>query len=116
MRAVLLAAALLLAPAAQTHAAKRSPSVRVVDTSPLTVRGADFRARERVVVTLRRDRLALATRSLRTGATGGFVVSFAAVTLHRCDGGATITAVSASGATAKTRLPQPACPPSLGIP
>src|SRR5688500_2823065 len=109
MRPVLITV-LMLALVAPAQAAKASPSLRLVDTSPLTVRGVAFGPRQAVVVTVRQDGLVRARRTVRASATGGFAVSFAATSIHRCSGAATITAVNSAGAVAKLRLAQPLCP------
>ncbi len=111
---VIVVAVLLLVLAAPAPAAKQQPSLRVVGTSPLTVRGAAFPARMAVVVTVRQDGLLQARRTVRSGSAGGFAVTFAGTGVHPCDGGAmSITAVSSSGAVAKAKLPQAFCPPPL---
>jgi hypothetical protein len=115
MRATIVAV-LMLVFAAPGLAAKRLPVLRVVDTSPLIVRGAAFPARDAVVVRVREDGRTLARRSVRASTTGRFAVTFHVAVGHRCGGNTTITAASASGAVAKTKLPQPACPPPLRSP
>jgi hypothetical protein len=113
MRAVLLAA-LLLALAASASAAKQPPTIRVVETSPLTARGAAFPARRIVTVTVRQDGRLEARRSVRASRAGAFVVAFPGTSVHRCGGGTTtVTAVSSTGAVAKAKLPQTLCPPPL---
>ena len=120
MRAILIGA-LLFGLAASAPAATSKPTLLVVDTSPLTVRGASFGAREAVVVTVKREGRLLARRSVRTGAAGRFAVTFNDTAIgvgHRCNGGddTTIVARSASGAVAKASLPQTLCPPPLRTP
>lgn len=91
----------------------RQPTLRVVDTTPLTVRGSAFGAREKVVVTVREEGRTVARRSLRSGTAGGFVAAFTAIAVHRCSwSDVIITARSARGAVAKAKLPQPLCPPA----
>ncbi len=101
---------------AMASSTTRAPTLRVVGASPLTVRGEAFAAREAVVVTVRQEGRMRARRSLRAGSRGGFAVAFAGAAVHRCGGGATITAVGATGAVAKAKLPQTACPPPLASP
>jgi hypothetical protein len=115
MRATIVAV-LMLVLAPPGLAGKRPPTLRVVDTSPLTVRGAAFPARDAVVVRVREDGRTLARRSVRASTTGAFAMTFGVAAGHRCGGETIITAVSVSGAVAKTKLPQPACPPPLRSP
>jgi hypothetical protein len=60
------------------------PSLRLVDRAPLTVRGANFKARELVRVTASVEE-ATATRSVRTGPGGGFTVRFLTLGAGRCE-------------------------------
>jgi hypothetical protein len=98
-------------------AGTRQPSLRLVDADPVTVQGARFGSSQPVRVTVLRDDRAIARRTVRTGAAGGFVARFAAVAVHRCNGGVVeITARSASGRFAVAKVPQPLCPMPLRAP
>jgi hypothetical protein len=98
--APILAAALI---AATPAGAATHPTLKAVRMQPLTVRGAGFVPRERVVV-----RMAQARVVVRTSRLGGFVVAFA--TYDRCTGGRVI-AIGTSGDHALHRLPPVMCPP-----
>lgn len=112
MRTFVLIAA-LLALAASASAGTTKATLRVVDASPLTVRGAGFHAEQSVRLTLRRDGRLLVRRNISTGPRGGFRATFASEALHRCGGDVAITARDASGRFAAAKLPQPDCPPPL---
>jgi hypothetical protein len=120
MRAILIAALLLAPGAVSAPAATQKPTLRVVDTSPLTVQGASFGARDLVVVTVKREDRVLARRSVRAGATGRFSVTLSDTVngtgRDRCSfESTTIVARSASGtAVAKAPVPKTLCPPPLG--
>jgi hypothetical protein len=121
MRAILIAALLLALATVSAPAATEKPTLLVVDSTPLTVRGAYFGARELVVVTVKREDRLLARRSVRTGATGRFSVTFTGTFIgtgaDRCSFADTTTIVarSASGvAVAKAPVPKTLCPPPLG--
>jgi hypothetical protein len=105
-----------LVAAASAAAALRQPSLRLVDVDPLTVQGLRFGSSQPVRLTVTRDDQTLARRTVRAGTGGGFVVRFAAVGVHRCDGGLQITARSASGRFAVAKVPQPLCPMPLSRP
>ena len=119
MRAILIAALLLALATVSAPAATQKPTLLVVDSTPLTVRGAYFGAREAVVVTVKREDRLLARRSVRTGAAGRFSVIFIETSVdtgaHRCSfGDMTIVARSESGvAVAKAPVPKTLCPPPL---
>lgn len=116
MRTVTLIA-VLLAVAATASAGTRQPSLRLVDDAPLTVQGARFGSSETVRITVARNGRSIARRTVRSGPAGGFVARFAAVTLHRCDGGVVaITARGAGGRFAAAKLPQADCPMPLSTP
>ena len=78
--------ALLIALASSGVAgAQAAPALRVLDTSPVTVRGTGFHSGERVTVTLvlnRSSRLRSATAS----AAGRFVALFTGVPIGHCQG------------------------------
>src|ERR671931_283097 len=59
--------------------ARDLPGLRLLDRSPLSLRGSHFAPRERVRVTVSGD--ASAARTIRTGAGGGFVVTFQTVSV-----------------------------------
>ena len=89
------------------------PTLRIVRTAPLTLRGANFKARERVRVTVvsgdhRAAPLVRATSS------GAFTVVVRDVTFHPCDFEA--RAVGRAGSRAEAKVPQRLCPPSLDSP
>jgi len=87
-------------------AAAGSARIRIVDASPLTVRGSGFVAHERVRVTV--DAETSATRRVLTGSAGGFVARFPAITFGYCTA-FVIRAVGANGETAVVRIAAPEC-------
>ena len=83
-----------VAPADATHAA--APSLRLVTLSPLTLRGAGFRAGERVRVTLT-VRVLRAGRTLRADALGRFTYRpQTMIVLDPCRGTIVVNAVGGS--------------------
>lgn len=114
MRGVVLCAAVLAAVvvAGGASSGTATPSLRLVDSSPLTVKGVAFKARERVRVTatLESGTLRAVVRASRRGV---FTVTFEEIAV-RC--GFTVRAVGAGGSRASLKLPQPACPPPLARP
>lgn len=104
---ILLATA-LIALGAVTAANATSPTLRLVDRSPLLVRGSGFKAGEHVRVwlvltTSRRYRDTLA------GAAGGFTVRFT-VTPLQCPFLRSLTATGSKGSRAALKLPPSMCP------
>jgi hypothetical protein len=81
MKQACLAVLLLLAVVASAAAASSSPSLRLVDRAPVTVRGSGFAAGERVTVVL--SSVTRVSRAVHAGAGGGFVVRFPR-SLGRC--------------------------------
>ena len=109
MRRVGLALSLLTAGSLTVSvglAASVQPALRLVTVRPLEVRGSNFKAKERVKVTL----YARTEKVRRTTATeaGSFTTSFGAVPLSHCDG-FLIRAVGSQGSVATTKIPRPAC-------
>lgn len=116
---LLLAAALLLlalvpAGAAVDTTASGKARLRLLDSTPVKIRGTGFAAGERVVV--RVIGLAGLTRK-RTiaGAKGGWTLTFPNLAYDRC-GGLIVNAVGNEGSRAGLKLPQPLCPPPLRAP
>jgi hypothetical protein len=97
------------APAA-TAASGAVPKLRLVDLTPLTLRGSGFRAQERVRLTLAFRRVRTA-RTIRSGRAGGFTVRFRTLlALDPCRGTVVVTAVGAASglrATWKRRCRPP---------
>jgi hypothetical protein len=87
------------------------PALKVLDRTPLVVRGTNFRRSELVRVTYRSTGEPV-VRKARTGTAGGFTVRFPEVSVHPCSGGATIIARGSSGTFALAKLPAPLCPPA----
>ena len=86
------------------------PALRVVEASPLVVRGTGFHARERTRVTLYAEQTK--TEVVTATAAGTFRVSFGDVPLSRCDG-FRIVAVGRAGSRARlVRPPLPECNPN----
>lgn len=102
----------LLASAANGGEARKKATLKLAGGAPLTVRGADFLAGEKVRITL--SGKVTRTKQVTAGAAGGFVVRFT-VAFDRCT--ATIVrAVGAKGSLAGLKLPPLACPaPGAGL-
>jgi hypothetical protein len=106
---VALAVAVLAATGATAPTAK--PRLTMIAAAPVTVRGSQFRAHERVRVVLHEAAGATVVHRVRAGGRGRFTTSFGTVTLGRC-GGFSVTATGALGSRATLRRPQlPACMP-----
>ena len=103
----------LLALTASASAGTTKATLRIVDPSPLTVRGAGFHVEQAVRLKVSQDGRTLVRRTVNTGLRGGFTWSFTSVTLHRCGGDVAISAQDASGRLALAKLPLPECPPPL---
>jgi hypothetical protein len=117
MRTFALIFAVLAVATASASAGTIKATLRVVDLTPLTVRGTGFHAEQSVRVAVRRDGTLLARRTIRSGIRGGFTTRFAAVSLgHSCGSAVAITARDASGRLATAKLPLPECPPPLRLP
>ena len=104
----ILLATTFVALVAVTAAIAATPTLRVVDRSPLVVRGTGFKPGEHVRVwlvltTARRSRDALA------GTTGGFTVRFT-VTPLQCPFVRSLTATGSRGSRAALKLPPSMCP------
>jgi hypothetical protein len=105
----ILAAALavaLLGSAAIGGESRAKATLKLAGSSPLALRGANFRAREPVRVSL--SGRVNQTKQVTAGSGGGFVVRFPAA-YNRC-GAIIARAVGAQGSRAGLKLPQPACP------
>jgi hypothetical protein len=101
-----------LALSAPAIAAGPPPSLHLVTTEPLTVRGAHFRSHERVRVT---EHVNTAKRTLivRASATGAFRVVFSPpYSVDPCVESLRVTAVGGRGSNAALKFPQRACPPA----
>jgi hypothetical protein len=95
-----------IAPFSATAAAR--PTLRVIDTAPLTVRGSHFAPLERVRVTV--DAKTDATRTVSTTGLGAFFVRFRNLRLGWCPSYA-VTAVGTKGSRATFRVVPRECPP-----
>jgi hypothetical protein len=92
-----------------TGVTSSQPALRIVDGTPLTLRGTGFAAGERVRVLVRvpgREQKRV-TASWR----GSFVAAFNKSAYNRCSG-LTAFAIGSRGSRARLLLPAPACPPS----
>jgi hypothetical protein len=92
------------APAGSAVATKAS--LRVVDLTPVTVRGVQFQPGERVVVTVSSRRSRSAT--VIAGARGSFTARFAGFSLRECDM-YRVRAVGSRGSRASLTPPPPSC-------
>jgi hypothetical protein len=110
--AIAAALAIVAAVAAgESTAIANRPTLRLVDASPLRVRGDHFRPREVVRVTAATG-WAKHSQQVRSGRTGSFVATFRAhARTGACSPGLTVHAVGNRGTRAMLRLPAVACPP-----
>ncbi len=83
---------------------RTKPTLSIVGGSPLTLRGAHFRPRESVRVTVVMGEKTL-WRQLRAGALGGFTVRFVGVRLNYCALPLVITARGAFSGLVRARMP-----------
>jgi hypothetical protein len=88
------------------------PTLRLVDSTPIVLRGSHFRAHERVLVRLTVSELERA-RNVRANAAGSFTVTYASVSFDRCSADFSAVATGRSGSRASVKLAQLACPPPL---
>ena len=102
----------LLGSAAVGSASRQKATLKLAGGAPLTLRGANFRAKESVRVTL--SGKVTRTKQVTASSAGGFVVRFT-VAFDRCT--ATIVRdVGAKGSLAGLKLPPLACPaPGAGL-
>ena len=106
----LITASLVLTAAAGAAASSQSrPTLRITAGAPLTLRGAGFVARERVMVRVTTDRLR-AVKRLRASATGGFTVRFDGVAVYPCTITSAVAVAVASGRSAAVKMPPAQCP------
>ena len=108
MMARSVALVLLVAAVAAPAYASTAATLRVVKERPLVLRGADFRPREHVRVTVRAGAMTW-TRRTQAGARGGFTVEFR-VRIDFCTTPVRILASGRSTGTIRARLPQRECP------
>ena len=104
MRVLALAAcvALVLGAASAEGSADRAPSLRLVDVSPVTFRGAGFVRLERVRIALTRNGRTIVRRT-RSTPTGAFTVSFGLLALDPCRGAIVVRATGGLGSRATYR-------------
>jgi hypothetical protein len=101
-----------LALAVPAVAAGPAPALRLVSNEPLTIRGAHFKAHERVRVTTHVD-AAKRSKLVRSTTIGTFKVTFdVPMAFDPCVESLRVTAVGARGSDAVLKLPQRACPPA----
>ena len=97
--------------AAQPDRTSAQPALRLVDRAPLTVQGRQFRALERVkvTVTVYKETAAVHTRRVKTSRAGVFTAALPEARVDRCDA-IFIRAVGTGGSLAQLKLlPRPAC-------
>jgi hypothetical protein len=100
-------ATVALATLAAAAGAAATPTLRLVNMSPLVVRGTAFAPREAVTVSSPYGRI-----QTRATATGAFVVRFGGV--PRCSSGGVVLARGAHGERVTLRLPLTMCAPAMG--
>jgi hypothetical protein len=86
-----------------------APALHLADTSPFTVTGRHFHARETVLVTLHSGR-DVRIRHPRTGAAGRFTVTFRRVRIEPCAGWS-VRAIGGRGDAATLNSAHVRCPP-----
>jgi hypothetical protein len=85
------------------------PSLRLVDRTPVTVQGRNFRARERVTVSLYKASARAGTRRVKASRAGVFTATLPETRIDRCDA-IFVRAVGTGGSLAQLKLlPRPAC-------
>ncbi len=104
---LLLMLAAAVAAVSAPGANERVPALRLVDKSPITLRGSAFKARERVTVTAT-DGTARVVRVVRAGSSGTFAVTFPKLRFDPCELEA--RASGARGSRAWFKLPERMCP------
>jgi hypothetical protein len=109
--ALTLAVGLLLPSAARVEAssAKRTASLRLAASHPVTLRGSRFLSGERVTVTASSQGRSRA-KSVTAAASGTFLVRFTGMPFDRCEGFLAV-ARGARGSVAVYKLPDVMCPP-----
>ncbi len=110
---LLLATALLLLALVPTGAAVDSAAsgkakLRLLNTSPVKVRGTGFSAGERVVVRVI-GMAGITRKSATAGRRGGWTLTFPKNAYERC-GSLFVSAVGSRGSRAGLKLPHPLCP------
>jgi len=112
---ILLVAGLAALLSTAGAAAAQRPTLRVVDSAPLRLRGAGFHASERVVVTLHMGAGRWTART-RADFAGAFGAGFGRVRLRACALPLSIVARGARGDVARAALPVRDCAPSRADP
>lgn len=103
----------VLALAGVASAGTTKATLRIVDTTSITIRGAGFHAEQAVRIAVSQGGRVILRRTARAGSRGGFTAVLAVAPRHRCGGDLAITARDASGRLAAAKLPLPDCPPPL---
>jgi hypothetical protein len=107
--AYVLAAPALVGAIAIPSAAAAPPTLRILRTAPLVVRGYHFKPAEHVrVIVLAKTRL---SRSTAANANGRLTVTFRAGAVDVC-AGFTVRAIGARGSKARVISPPRGCPPA----
>jgi len=91
------------------------PMLRLVDATPLTVRGVNFDPAEHVSVTARGSSQEQSARhAVRAGSAGGFLVRFPTIDANDCHGFA-ISAIGSDGHRASLARKSGECPPPTSV-
>jgi hypothetical protein len=118
MRLLAIAAAVVALVPAATAGRQADAALRVVDWTPLTVRGTGFAPGEHVRLTLRTGRPRAVSRTARAGSAGTFRAAFGLfVALEPCRGSIVVTATGSRGSRASVKracLPPSTAPPRKG--
>jgi hypothetical protein len=86
------------------------PSLQVLDFTPLTLVGRDFKPHETVRLIASQDQITR-VRKTRASASGSFRAAFLRFSVHPCRGDLVLRAVGAHGSRVTLRLLQPlSCP------
>jgi hypothetical protein len=115
MRLLVIAALVVALVPGATAGRRPDAALRIVDWTPLTVRGTGFAAGEQVRLTLRTGRPRTVSRTTRAGRSGTFRAAFGLlVALDPCRGTLVVTATGSRGSRATVK--RPCRPPSTAPP
>ena len=94
-------------PAAAVASPGRTAHVALASSSPVSIRGTNFRSHERVVVTV--SAKSTRTKTISAGVRGGFKVTFTGLSIGSCDA-YSVRAKGNRGSIAFLKV-RPECPP-----
>jgi hypothetical protein len=88
------------------------PELRLVDSTPLVLRGSHFRAHEAVLVRVTVNDV-VRSKKVRATVAGVFSAVYPLVSYDRCSDVLSAVATGRGGSRDSLKLPQAACPPRL---